>query len=150
MEPETLPDVDDLYVVTVRKYGLDRGSPWWQRWFFRWLYLPFVRRSHAWFKIPAQGTRHADGSLSWVEMIGIATDREVAEAMCQGEFYCVTRLPVNCGLPYESVHYRGHSYPKAVAPDRYKRRAFNYSPQPTEHLALLAESISELKQTINR
>lgn len=146
-------DVDEcneLFIVDVRKYQLDEGTPWYERAFFRAVYLPFVRFAHRYFHIPAQGTKHPDGSFSWVENIGIATSEAAAQEMCKGEFYKYTALPIDSGLPKESVHYKGHVYPNSIMPDRYRRRTFRYTPQPTEHLALLHESVTKLGKALGK
>jgi hypothetical protein len=117
-------DQSDLFYVGVRKYGLDKDTPWWERWFFRAIYLPFVRFAFKRLHIPAQGTYHEDGSFSWVENIGVATDEQAARDMCEGEFYEVRPIPLNGALPKESIQYKEPSYPRAKSPGKYARRAF--------------------------
>src|SRR5688572_27996081 len=114
----------DLFYVGVRKYGLDKGTPWRERLFFRAIYLPFVRCSFKWLHIPAQGTYHPDGSFSWVENIGVATSEDIAREMCKGKFYDIRPIPLNGSLPKESIQYKGDIYPRAMSPGRYRRKAF--------------------------
>lgn len=129
----------DLFYVGVRKYGLDEGTPWWERWFFRAVYLPFVRLSFKWLHIPAQGTYHPDGSFSWVENIGVATSEQMAREMCKGEFYDVRPIPLNGCLPEESIQYKKPVYPKAKSPMRYARRAFRLEAVRRKDVAMLQE-----------
>jgi hypothetical protein len=142
-------DVDELYLVTVRKYGLDANSPWWRRWYFRAVYLPFVRFSFKRMGIPACGSVDADGRFSWLEYITIATDEEAARARCDGEFYDFRKLPVNSSLPRESIQYKGHIYPHSTMPDRYRRRTF---PTVTSHAETIAEkkALAVANDTVDR
>lgn len=114
---EHLPD--KLLHVAVRKNGLDKTSPWWQQMYFRLVWLPFMRFSCKVFKIPAPEKMNADGSFTFIEGIGIATDEIYAEAMCKDEFYRVKPLPVNTALPRESVQWGSDTWPKSDKPDRY-------------------------------
>lgn len=118
------PDVIKLQLVTVRKYDVDASSPWWRRWYFRGVYLPFVRWSFNKIGIPAQGSIDADGRFSWCEYICIATDEETAKQACRGEFYEHHSLPVNSALPPESIQYSEQVYPEGKDPHRYSKRAF--------------------------
>lgn len=136
---ENTPDVEEMFYVGLRKYGLDASAPWWERWFFRAVYLPFVRLSFKWLHIPAQGTLNADGSTSWVEHIGIATDIDSAREMCKGEFYAIQPLPVNGSLPEKSVQYKGHIYPRAMTPGRYRRRVFRLTAVRSKEVAMLQD-----------
>lgn len=122
--PQLEPKAAELELVTVRKYGVDAASPWWRRWYFRGIYLPFVRWSFNHVGIPAQGSIDADGRFSWCEYICIATDEETARQACCGEFYEHHPLPVNSALPPESVQYSEQVYPKSTEPHRYGKQAF--------------------------
>ena len=148
LETADVEEPAELFYVGVRKYGLDANTPWWERVFFRVVYLPFVRLSFRWLHIPAQGTLHEDGSFSWVEHIGIAADMKTAQEMCKGEFYVVHALPLNSGLPEDSLQYKGHVYPKSVVPDRYRRRTFPLTAQPLAHLAVLQQSVTKLRKVV--
>ena len=128
--PDCDAPVEELFHVTVRKYGIDADSPWWRRMFFRMVYLPFVRFAFRRFSIPAPERILKNGDFEWVEGIGIATDQEIAMEMCKGEFYRVAALPVNCALPERSFTYKGHVYPKSIVPDRYRRRTFPFALHP--------------------
>lgn len=127
-QPTPDADVDRLALVGVRKYVLDRGTPWWQAAYFRAVYLPFARLSHMFFNMPALGEVEVDKNgkrrYSWVEPTCIATDTEIAKAACRDEFYFITWLPVNSSLPRESVQYRAHVYPKSDKPLRHAVRTF--------------------------
>jgi hypothetical protein len=118
------PTPDDLIMVDVIKYGLDEGSEWWRVLYFRWLFLPILRFSFKWFRIPMPDARDADGRVSWREGIGIATDEATAKAMCKDEFYRWTPLPVNSALPRESMQYKEQVYPRSTKQDRYLKPAF--------------------------
>lgn len=145
MEPET----EDVFLVDVRKYGLDESSPRWRRVFFENIYLPFLRFCFKWLKIPAQGTIHPDGSFSWVENIGVATEMETACAMCKGEFYRVSRLPLNDELPLESVQYKGHIYPKLAHPNRYNQRVFPLTVVKRADVDLIQKVNAKLDKLLN-
>lgn len=142
-EPELLAH------VAVRKNGLDASTPWWQQAYFRFVWRPFLRFSFHVFRIPAPHKMNADGSFEFLEGIGIATDEEIAEAMCKDEFYRVAWLPVNTGLPRESLQqHKGHRYPRSTMPDRYRRRTFPLTVAPVAGLAELGREIDKLSKAV--
>lgn len=107
------PEPKDVYKVSVWKTKPDAGAPWWQRWFHRYIYLPFQNFSITVVKIPpvkqvivesdAQG--NIKKTFGWFEDIGIFPHEDQADAGCltESEFY--TRLPYGRLMPQQSAQY---------------------------------------------
>lgn len=118
----------EVWPVRARKYGVDDRSPWWQRWYFKWTYIPFLRFSFKVMKIPAMKEITIDGktiTFSWWEDQGVFETREQAEAACLGPMWSYKKLPLNRLLAKESSHYNGGDiYPRADKPLRYVEPSF--------------------------
>lgn len=125
--PLVTDEVKNVYCVTQRKYGIDKHSPWWQRWFFRWAYLPFVRFAFKRMSIPAVDAIEIEGKierLCWNEIQGIFTDKDKADLSCMGQFWCVRPIPLDLPLPDDTAQYGGHYYPRADKPGRFGKPSF--------------------------
>lgn len=111
---------DEVYRVEQIKYGLDAGSPWWRRVFFRVVFMPVNRLARK-LGIPALGAFDAEGRYSWVEDQGTYTEREEARNACQGEFWRVRASPLNASLPAASCEFACAEYPKGMKRFRHGR-----------------------------
>ena len=118
----------EVWPVKARKYGVDERSPWWQRYYFKLIYLPFLRFSFKYVKIPAMKEVTIDGkkvTFSWWEDQGVFESKEQAEAACLGPRWSYKKLPFNRLLAKESAKYDGGDiYPRADKPDRFVRPSF--------------------------
>lgn len=146
---------EPVFAVSQRKYNIDTGSHWWQRLFFRCIYLPFNRFAFNWMHIPAMGevsVTEKKTVFSWYEAQGIFTSKEQAKAACHGEFFDIRQFPLNGVLPDESVH-GGHDYPKAGSPDRYAKPSFELVATPRKQIeregAKLKAQLAKLHQVLD-
>lgn len=123
VEPDTKPR--DVWKVAQWKWGIDVGSPWWKRWYFKYIFLPFQSFS---FKlgIPTpkevvvesdeQGrTRH---TFRWWEDEGIFDDPDQADAGCLEEHWGYTNLPYGRLMPSESGQYGVTVFPRKKDPKK--------------------------------
>lgn len=142
-----VPQTDEIYLVSQRKYNLDPSRPWWQKAYFRYIFLTFVRLSFRYAGIAAAGAIESDGTVVIIEQQKVCTTKADAEALCrsQNEFWSWKPLPVDTELPTQSVQYKGHHNPLSVIPDRYRRRTFPVTVAP-EHQ--MREVKRNLEQTI--
>ena len=118
----------EVWPVKARKYGLDDRSPWWQRWYFKFIYLPLLRFSFKRMGVPAMKEVIIDGkkiTFSWWEDQGIFESEEQAQAACLGPMWSYKKLPLNRLLAKESSKYDGGDvYPRADKPERYIQPSF--------------------------
>lgn len=118
----------EVWPVRARKYGIDDRSPWYRKWYFKLIYLPFLRFSFKYMKIPATKEVTVEGkkvTFSWWEDQGIFETREQAEAACLGPMWSYKKLPLNRLLAKESAKYDGGDvYPRADKPERFVRPSF--------------------------
>lgn len=63
-----------VYRVFQWKYAVDDTSPWWRRWYFHLIWLPFARFSYLRVGVVPFERLQPDGSLSWKEDQGYFTE----------------------------------------------------------------------------
>jgi hypothetical protein len=89
MSAQRLPRTDDLiYAVKLWKDTLDPSAKWWQRWFHRFIYLPFNEFSLKVVKIPPATSVTIEGdkvTFSWVEDGGFFGSEHEADQACLTE-----------------------------------------------------------------
>lgn len=146
-----------MYHVSQRKYRIDKHCPWWQRAFFRWIYLPFNRFAFKYAHIPALDEVEIDGrklTFCWYEDEGIFDDNDRAEAACLGEFWRVKPMVKNRVYPPETAQRNGHRYPRAGKPDRYGKPQFALiikdRKEDERKEKTLAEALGYLNQVLDR
>lgn len=125
------PEPKDVFKVSVWKTKPDSSAPWWQRYFHRFIYLPFQNFSITVMKIPpakqvivesdAQGNIRK--TFGWFEDIGIFEHEDQANAGCltESEFY--TRLPYGRLMPEQSAQYEYGcpTFPRRKNPKRWAK-----------------------------
>ena len=150
----------EVFIGELRKYGVDKTTPWWERWFFRLIFLPFVRFAFKRMHIPAHGSVDTDGPpqcpdcalpleghrFSWVETIIVTTDKHLADSASKDEFYCVRPYQRDDQLPEESLQHRGHVYPASIMPDRYRRRSYPITSIPVVYERQIAQLVERVDQ----
>lgn len=149
MSAHPAPTLEHVYHVSQRKYNIDSRSPWWQRWFFRLIYLPFVRFSFKYVHIPAMDEVEINGkkiTFCWYEDEGVFRDKDCAVNACLGEFWRVKPLPVDRVFPVETAQYNGHWYPRAGKPDRYVRPTFELVTTPRKQQEQILNEIARLRK----
>lgn len=152
-----VPEYDEIFLVSQRKYNLDASRPWWEKLFFWYLFLPFVRFAFKRMHVPAPGALEpchlcancltgldcSKPKVVLIEQQGVYFDEGVANERCEDQFWGVKTLPLNTDLPSASVQYKGHRAPKSLMPDRYRRRHFPGVAIGTPH------QVKELTETLN-
>lgn len=66
--------LDRIYRVFQWKYNIDADQPWWRRWYFHLVWLPFARFSYLRMRMVPFERLQPDGSLSWKEDQGYYTE----------------------------------------------------------------------------
>lgn len=128
-EQSVSPEPGHVFKVSAWKTKPDLSAPWWQRWFHRFVYLPFQSFSITVMKIPptkqvivesdAQG--NIKKTFGWFEDLGIFEHEEQADAGCliESDFY--TRLPFGRLMPAQSAQYEYGSptFPRKKNPKKW-------------------------------
>lgn len=144
-----LPEWDEVFLASQRKYNLDPDRPWWQKAYFR-VFLLLMRFSYKVMKVYAPGEIDKDGNIVLIEQQGVYWDEATAKATCpggpEGEFWCVKPIPFNVALPKETVGYRGHDYPRARKPDRYLKPIVSTAPAPAQDLVEIKEAFENISR----
>lgn len=125
------PETKHVFKVSVWKTKPDANASWWQRWFYRFIYLPFQNFSITVMKIPpvkqvivesdAQG--NVRKTFGWFEDLAIVADEHQADNACltESEFY--TRLPFGRLMPEQSAQYEygAPTFPRRKEPRKWNR-----------------------------
>ncbi len=139
-----IPDVEEVKLVSQRKYNLDESRPWWEKVYFRLVWLPVVRFGFKRMHIAAPAAMKPDGTIELIEQQGVYLDEAVADAACENEFWSVKPLPFNVELDKKSFQHKGHRYPLSVMPDRYRRRTHPLTTVPVKAIELAQQANKEL------
>lgn len=157
MIADRVAEPEIVYHVGHRKYNIDKRCPWWQRAFFRWLYLPFVRFSYRYVHIPAMDEVEINGkklTFCWYEDGGVFDDEDQAKLACRNQFSRVKPIIKNRVYPWETAQANGHFYPLADKPDRYLKPTFELVVQNRKEVEKkdqkLAAALAKLNQVLDR
>lgn len=120
-------DVPRLLCLVEVDKAIDSTSPWWRRAYFQFFYRPFLRFSFNVFGVPTAGEIKADGSVTWLEKIGIFATIEEADKACLTEHYVITPMDFGDSLPEESIQHHGQIRPRASQPNRYNKLILSFT-----------------------
>lgn len=153
-----LPVVDEtIYAVRVWKETLDARSPWWQRWFHRFLYLPFNEFSLKVMKVPTVTGATIIGSevrLSWLEDEGFFGSEYEADIACLTDRYSYQGLPYGRSFPEVSGQCLGPTiFPRAKNPRKRARPMlsliFKNRKQEESEQQQIAQCLKRLNQVLD-
>lgn len=143
-----------VFTVGQRKYNIDARCPWWERAFFRCVYLPFNRFAFHWFHIPAMDevtVTEKKTTFCWYEDKGAFSTRERADAASKNEFDRIKPLYMDVEEPDESVM-NGYIQPRAKKPYRYAKPSFELVATPRKQLergtAKLKHEVAKLNRVL--
>lgn len=159
MSTYPLPAVDDtIYTVRQWKETLDPRSPWWQRWYHRFIYLPFNQFSLRVMKIPTVTSATIIGNevrLSWLEDEGFFGSEHEADIACLTDRYSYQGMPFGRCLPHESGQCLGPTiFPRAKNPRKRSKPMlsliFKNRKQEESEQQQLANYIKKLNQVLDQ
>jgi hypothetical protein len=139
-----IPETEEVTLVSQRKYNLDKECPWWEKLYFRLVFLPVVRFGFRWMHIAAPAAMRPDGTIELIEQMGVYSDPLRAASAVKNQYYCTKPLPFDVELDERSFQYKGHRYPLSVMPDRYRRRTHPLTVVTNEAVELANRANKEL------
>jgi hypothetical protein len=155
MSANPLPQVDDVvYTVTQWKDELDPRAPWWQKAFYRFIYLPFQEFSLKAVKIPRPTETIIEGgkiSFRIWEIQGHFASEHEADIACLTDRYCYKDYPF--GRPYapESGQIgKGPVFPRAKNPNKRIRPVLEMAIIPRRKITKLEGEVARLHQVLDR
>lgn len=121
MSARQLPAVDEsIYAVRQWKDTLDPSARWWQRWFHRFIYLPFNEFSLKVIKIPPATSVTVEGprvNFSWLEDGGFFDSEDQADTACLTDRHSYQRMAYGRIFPSDSAQCIGPTiFPRAKRP----------------------------------
>lgn len=163
---QSLPasEQEHVFKVSVWKTKPDPSAPWWQQWFYRFVYLPFQNFSITVMKIPpakqvivesdAQG--NVRKIFGWFEDLAIYPDEDQADIACLSESDFYTRLPYGRLMPEQSAQYEygAPTFPRRKNPKKWHRPVLSLiikdRSQDEQEKQVLAECLTELNHVLDR
>lgn len=159
MLPERVAQsMDRVWMVAHWKWDLDPATPWYRRFFFKYIFRPFVHFSWNVMKIPCPKGVEVTGNQQrflWFENAGFFSSEDQAEIACLSEWYGYKDVPLDRGFPPESAQYSSLVFPRQKNPRQHRKtptfsfilkdRAEDQRCQQT-----LKEYIAELHQVLDR
>jgi hypothetical protein len=121
MRPEPQMDAPrKVFKVSEWKWGVDAGSPWWRRAFFKYAFLPFINFSFGVVGIPTpkecEVTSDENGRVtkkySWFEDVAILPDEDMADNACLNEHTGYKPMFYGKVAPHESGQSSGTIFPR--------------------------------------
>lgn len=153
------PQVDDtIYTVTQWKEELDPSYKWWQKVFYRWLYLPFNEFALRVVKIPKATevvVKDNEYSFRWWEVEGHFGSADEADLACLTERYCYKEYPFGrLYTPQSGQIGNGPVFPRAKNPVRriqpILQMVIKDRKQDDRERTTLAEALKQLNQVLDR
>lgn len=159
MSAQRLPEPDDsIYVVRQWKDTLDSTAKWWQRWFHRFLYLPFNEFALKVVKLPPATSVTIEGSkvtFSWLEDGGFFGSEDQADTACLTERDSYQRMTYGRIFPADSAQCVGPTvFPRAKRPRKRAHPILEMIIKPRKEddreRQQLAQTLAQLNQVLDR
>lgn len=121
MSAHPVPQVDGtIYAVRIWKDTLDPCAKWWQRWFHKFIYLPFQEFSLKVVKVPTVTSVTVEGdktTFSWLEDGGFFASEHEADIACLTDRWSYQGMPFGRLFPSDSAQVLGPTvFPRAKNP----------------------------------
>ena len=159
MSAQPLPDTDEsIFVVREWKQTLDLSAKWWQRWFHRFVYLPFNEFSLKVVKIPPVTSVTLEGhkvTFRWLEDGGFFASKDQADNACLTERWSYQEMTFGRLFPSESAQCISPTiFPRAKRPRKRGTPILSMIIKPRKEedrdRRILAERLTTLNQVLDR
>ena len=109
----------NIYRVFQWKYRIDPSEPWWRRWYFHLIWLPFARFSYLRVRMVPFERLEPDGSVSWKEDQGYFTEEwQAAQVAARYDYGGYNEVCVNAPENAETCKPRVR-FPQSTARGAY-------------------------------
>jgi hypothetical protein len=158
---QQLPRPKTIWKVSVWKDEIDPSSPWWQRAYFKYVYLLFQDFSF-WLGIPKTKEvvveSDKDGNVKrtylWFEDIGSFDTEEQADAACLTERYGYKEQPHGLSAPFDSAQFKGTFFPRKKRPRKWAKPTLSLiikdRRQDEQEREQLTECLKQVNQVLSQ
>jgi hypothetical protein len=159
MMPERVADTQDrVWMVAHWKWDLDPSTPWYRRFFFKYVFRPFIHFSWNVMKIPCPKGIEIDGkkqTVLWFENGGFFSSEDQADLACISNWHGYKDVPLDRSFPLESAQYSSLVFPRQKDSRQHRK-------SPTFNLVIkdrvederrnktLADTLAYLNQVLDR
>lgn len=152
----------EVFKVSEWKWGIDEGSPWWRRFYFKYVFLRLLDFSFGVMKVPTpKGVEIKSddkGKITrryfWFEDIAILDDEDKADAACLTEHAGYKRMLYGQVAPSESAQYSGTVFPRKKNPRKWSQPTLSLvikdRKQEERQQQTLAEYIAQLHRVLDQ
>lgn len=146
--------LDRIWPVFLWKWELDKGTKWYRRFFFWYIYRPFIHFAWKVFKVPAANGIEVDGNkyrVVWFENMGFFSSEDQADIACTTEWHGYKDVPLDRRFPDESCQYSSLVFPRQKDPRQHRRRpTFSIVATPRSELDQLKEEVAKLREELHQ
>ena len=153
MRPEHAVSVEQIWKVSLWKYEPDAAARWWQRKFYHWIFVPFLRASFNYVKVPPPKGAVIEGkktTLFWFEDIGNYDSEDQADIACIGENHCYKPQPFNKTMPDPSAQYSDFTFPRRKNPRPRPEPVLDLLITPRQRHSVLQREVKRLNQVLDQ
>lgn len=155
MLPERVSQhLDRVWMVAHWKWELDPNTSWHRRFFFKYIFRPFIHFSWNVMKIPCPKGVEVDGgkvTAFWFENGGFFSSEDQAEIACLNEWHGYKDVPLDRRFPPESAQYSSLVFPRQKNPRQHRRSpTFHLVVAPRDELTLLKEEVAKLREELHQ
>lgn len=151
----------EVWKVAQWKHDVDPTEPWWRRFYFHYVFLPFLNFS---FKLGIPAVKEVvvesdkkgrvRRTFRWFEDQAIYPTEEQANAGCLGERWGYTCLPFGRLMPPESAQYSGTIFPRKKGSRKWAKPTLSLvikdRKQEEREKTTLAQCLNELNRNLDR
>lgn len=150
--------LDRVWMVAHWKWELDPNTPWFRRFFFRYIFRLFIHFSWNVMKIPCPKGMEINGgkqTILWFENGGFFSSEDQADLACVNEWHGYKDVPLDRCFPPESAQYSSLVFPRQKNP-RQHRKTPSFSlilkdrKQEERQQQTLAEYIARLHRVLDQ
>lgn len=160
-EEHLAPKLKTDWKVSVWKDDIDPSAPWWQRFYFKQIYLRFLDLS---FKLGIPKTKevivesdehgNVKRTFQWFEDIASFDTEEQADAACLTERYGYMEIPHGRSAPFESAQLKGTVFPRKKNPRKWSKPVLSLivkdRKQEEKEQDLIKKYLDRLHQALDR
>jgi len=131
--------LDRVWMVAHWKWELDPSTPWYRKFFFKYIFRLFIHFSWNIMKIPCPKGIEVNGkkqTIFWFENGGFFSSEDQADLACINEWHGYKDVPLDRCFPVESAQYNSLVFPRQKNPRQHRK-------VPTFNLVIKDRTVDE-------
>lgn len=150
--------LDRVWMVAHWKWDLDPSTPWFRKFFFKYIFRRFIHFSWNVMKVPCPKGIEVNGktqTIFWFENGGFFSSEAQANLACVDKWHGYKDVPMDRCFPPQSAQYSSLVFPRQKNPRQHRKApSFNLvlkdRVQEERESKTLADALSYLNQVLDR